>query len=56
MTLPLDGMGAGIGLLPTSYRYLVERARCALDDISIVTDRIRYLDRAEAVLHEEAHS
>lgn len=52
----LEQRGAGIGFLPASYRYLVDRGGCALEDISIVTDRIRYLDRAGAVIHEEPHS
>ena len=38
--------GAGIGFLPESARYLVERAGVALDRISIATAHIRYLDRA----------
>ena len=52
----LEQRGAGIGFLPASYRYLVERGGCALDAISIVTDRIRYLDRSGAVTHEEPHT
>jgi 2,6-dihydroxypyridine 3-monooxygenase len=52
----LEQRGAGIGFLPDSYRYLVERAGLALDDISTVTDRIRYLSRAGDVVHDEAHT
>jgi 2,6-dihydroxypyridine 3-monooxygenase len=52
----LEQRGAGIGFLPASYRYLVERGRCALDDISVVTDRIRYLDRSGAITHDAAHT
>ncbi len=37
--------GAGIGFLPDSARYLVERAKVDLDAISISTERIRYLAR-----------
>ncbi|MGD0081815.1 MAG: monooxygenase [Acidimicrobiales bacterium] len=55
-TTELEQRGAGIGFLPASYRYLVERGGCALDDISVVTDRIRYLDLSGAVTHEEAHT
>jgi 2,6-dihydroxypyridine 3-monooxygenase len=49
----LEQRGAGIGFLPASYRYLVERARFALDDISISTRHIRYLDRRGRVVHEQ---
>lgn len=52
----LEQRGAGIGFLPASYRYLIERGSCSLDDISIVTDRIRYLDRSGAITHDEAHT
>ncbi|GAC1531935.1 MAG: FAD binding domain-containing protein [Acidimicrobiales bacterium] len=51
----LEQRGAGIGFLPASYRYLVERGGCVLDDISIVTSQIRYLDRTGAVIHDEPH-
>ncbi len=37
--------GAGIGFLPESARYLVERAGVALDRISVATSHIRYLGR-----------
>jgi 2,6-dihydroxypyridine 3-monooxygenase len=47
--------GAGIGFLPDSSRYLVERAGVALDDISTATDVIRYYDRRGDVLHERRH-
>lgn len=52
----LEQRGAGIGFLPASYRYLVERGGYALDEISIVTDRIRYLDRSGGITHDEAHT
>ena len=48
--------GAGIGLLPESARYLVERAGVALDRISVATAHIRYLDRRGAVSYEERHA
>ena len=48
--------GAGIGFLPESQRYLVSRAGVALDDISIATHHIRYLDRAGAIVHDEQHN
>jgi 2,6-dihydroxypyridine 3-monooxygenase len=47
--------GAGIGFLPESQRYLTTRAGVALDDISIATGHIRYLDRAGHVVHDERH-
>jgi 2,6-dihydroxypyridine 3-monooxygenase len=51
----LEQRGAGIGFLPDSYRYLVERAGVDLDGISVATSRIRYLDRAGRVVHDRAH-
>jgi 2,6-dihydroxypyridine 3-monooxygenase len=50
----LEQRGAGIGFLPASYRYLTERARIDLDEISISTAYIRYLDRRDRVIHEQA--
>lgn len=51
----LEQRGAGIGFLPASYRYLVERAGVDLDAISVTTERIRYLDRRGAVTHDQPH-
>lgn len=51
----LEQRGAGIGFLPDSARYLVERAGTAIDAISTSTDVIRYLGRSGAVQHEIAH-
>ena len=48
----LEERGAGIGLLPASSRYLVERAHHDLDDLSVCTRFIRYLDRRGSVVHE----
>ena len=47
--------GAGIGFLPESRRYLVERAGVALDSISVATSHIRYLNRRGQVIHDGAH-
>src|SRR6266540_4210983 len=52
----LEQRGAGIGFLPASYRYLVECAGVALDDISVATGRIRYLSRDGEFVHDEAHA
>ena len=49
----LEQRGAGIGFLPASYRYLVERGRADLDQISTATEYIRYLDRQGRVIHEQ---
>src|ERR671915_314463 len=49
----LQQRGAGIGLLPATYRYLVERAHIDLDEISISTSYINYLDREGRVIHEQ---
>lgn len=51
----LEQRGAGIGLLEATARYLVSRAGIALDEISIATDRIRYLGRSGRILHDQAH-
>jgi 2,6-dihydroxypyridine 3-monooxygenase len=51
----LEQRGAGIGFLPDSYRYLVERAGIALDEISVATARIRYLERGGDVVLDQAH-
>ena len=48
--------GAGIGFLPESARYLVERAGVALDRISVATSRIRYLDRRGELIHDALHA
>jgi 2,6-dihydroxypyridine 3-monooxygenase len=50
----LEQRGAGIGLLPISYRYLVERGHIDLDGISTSTAKIRYLDRRDRVIHEQS--
>jgi 2,6-dihydroxypyridine 3-monooxygenase len=48
--------GAGIGFLPESARYLVERAGLALDRISVATSHIRYLDRRGQPIYDGAHA
>lgn len=48
--------GAGIGFLPESARYLVERAGVDLDRISVATSHIRYLDRRGACVYEGRHA
>lgn len=52
----LEERGAGIGFLPDSYRYLVERGGVDLDEISVVTDHIRYLSRDGKVAYDEPHT
>ena len=52
----LEQRGAGIGFLPASSRYLVERAGLDLDRISTRTERIRYLARDGDIVHDEAHT
>lgn len=53
---PLTERGAGIGLLPATSRYPVERAGVALDEISVATSTIRTLDRDGSVGHEATHA
>jgi 2,6-dihydroxypyridine 3-monooxygenase len=48
--------GAGIGFLPESQRYLVQRAGLALDEISIATSRVRYLNRQGEVIYDGARA
>jgi 2,6-dihydroxypyridine 3-monooxygenase len=48
--------GAGIGFLPESARYLVERAGVDPDRISVATSHIRYLDRRGAVVYDGRHA
>ena len=47
--------GAGIGFLPDSARYLVERADVPLDRISVATSHIRYLNRGGEVIYDGLH-
>jgi len=51
----LEQRGAGIGFLEASSRYLVHRAQLTLEEVSIATDRIRYLDRDGSVAHDTAY-
>ncbi len=51
----LEQRGAGIGFLPDSSRYLVERVGIPLHEISTSTDLIRYFDRRGGVTHEMRH-
>ena len=54
-SVELTQRGAGIGFLPESQRYLVERAGVNLDEISVATSHIRYLDRQARVIYDGAH-
>lgn len=47
--------GAGIGFLPESQRYLVERAGVSLDKISVATSHIRYLTRNGQIAYDGLH-
>jgi 2,6-dihydroxypyridine 3-monooxygenase len=47
--------GAGIGFLPSAARYLVERAGVDLDQISVSTSHIRYLNRRGQVIYDGTH-
>ena len=48
----LEQRGAGIGLLPETYRYLVERADVDVHQISTYTEHVNYLDRGGRVIKE----
>ena len=52
----LEERGAGIGFLPATSRYLVERAGVSLDDIAVRTGHIRYLAHDGSIAHDDAHS
>ncbi|MFZ4516435.1 MAG: monooxygenase [Acidimicrobiia bacterium] len=54
-SVELEQRGAGIGFLPDSSRYLVERAGLAIDDISTATELIRYLNRDGSIQHDLPH-
>jgi 2,6-dihydroxypyridine 3-monooxygenase len=47
--------GAGLGFLPDARRYLVERAGVSLDQISVSTSHIRYLNRHGEVIYDGEH-
>ncbi len=51
----LEERGAGIGFLPATYRYLVERGGVSLSAVAVSTGHIRYLGRDGSVIHDEAH-
>ncbi|HSB86048.1 MAG TPA: NAD(P)-binding protein [Ilumatobacteraceae bacterium] len=51
----LEERGAGIGLLPATYRYPVERGGVCLDSIAVSTDHIRYLTGDGGIIHDDAH-
>jgi 2,6-dihydroxypyridine 3-monooxygenase len=51
----LEERGAGIGLLPETSRYLVERAGLRLDDVAVSTHYIRYFGRDGAVVRNDEH-
>jgi 2,6-dihydroxypyridine 3-monooxygenase len=53
--IELEERGAGIGLLPETYRYLVEHGGISLDAIAVRTGHIRYLGRDGSVTHDDEH-
>jgi 2,6-dihydroxypyridine 3-monooxygenase len=53
---PLEQRGAGIGLMPETSRYLVERAGVDINHISISTSHIRHIDRTGAIVHDHLHA
>lgn len=48
--------GAGIGLMPETSRFLTDIAKIPIDDISVQTHRIRYIDISGKVVHDEPHA
>lgn len=55
-TRELEERGAGIGFLRATGRYLQERVGISVEEISVETPFIRYLDRQGSVVHESPHS
>jgi 2,6-dihydroxypyridine 3-monooxygenase len=53
--IELEERGAGIGLLPETYRYLVEHGGISLDAIAVRTGHIRYLRQDGSVVHDDEH-
>lgn len=53
---PLDGRGAGIVVHASTVRYLLERLRCDIDDISCPSTVLRYLAPDGSVVHEQPSS
>ncbi len=51
----LTERGAGIGLLPETYRFLVERAGLQVDEIAVSTHHIRHLGGDGRVRHDDEH-
>jgi 2,6-dihydroxypyridine 3-monooxygenase len=51
----LEERGAGIGLLPATYRYLVDEGSVCLDDIAVATGHIRHLASDGSVAHDDDH-
>jgi 2,6-dihydroxypyridine 3-monooxygenase len=51
----LEERGAGIGLLPETSRYLVERAGLRLEDVAVSTHYIRYFGHDGAITRNDAH-
>lgn len=54
-SLELEERGAGIGFLPASYRYLVDRGGVSLDQVAVRTGHIRYLGQDGTVVHDDEH-
>ena len=51
-TAELESRGAGIVVLDETLRYLRERTSLMVDDVTIATSTLRYLDRSGSVVHE----
>lgn len=47
--------GAGIGLMHETSRFLTDIGGVEIDDISILTTSIRYVNRSGAVVHDQDH-
>jgi 2,6-dihydroxypyridine 3-monooxygenase len=50
----LEGLGAGIIVHEPTVRYMVTRSSISLDDISITSQRMQYLERDGSIRHAQA--
>ncbi len=50
---PLTGLGAGIVLNPATVRYFTRNSVLDISEISVVSHRVRYMDRDGGIAHEK---
>lgn len=55
-SLPLIGQGAGIVLNPATTRYFTENTRLPIDQMSVATNYVRYIDREGDIVDEQLYT